>query len=134
MKLSLSPRCLKSSASAEKSYRLEPGRPLRLRRVQEKGYVSMAGCRNDLTGHPISRNRGDVLGEEHSHVGGLKCRRGSSVRRQTGLAPVPSNGNRGPEIQGGEVMRLITLEDLNKLQAQDMYHPSGPHRELPRKN
>lgn len=28
-------------------------------------------------------------------------------------------------------MELLTLEDLNKLQAQDPYHPSGPHKELP---
>ena len=27
-------------------------------------------------------------------------------------------------------MKLITLEDLKKLEAQDPYHPSGPHREL----
>ena len=28
-------------------------------------------------------------------------------------------------------MKLLTNEDLIKLQAQDMYHPYGPHRELP---
>jgi len=27
-------------------------------------------------------------------------------------------------------LELLTLEDLKKLQAQDMYHPSGPGREL----
>jgi hypothetical protein len=27
-------------------------------------------------------------------------------------------------------LELLTLEDLNKLQAQDPYHPSGPGREL----
>jgi hypothetical protein len=28
-------------------------------------------------------------------------------------------------------MKLLTQEDLAKLQAQDPYHPSGPGRELP---
>lgn len=28
-------------------------------------------------------------------------------------------------------MKLLTNEDLKKLQAQDPYHPSGPGRELP---
>jgi hypothetical protein len=28
-------------------------------------------------------------------------------------------------------MKLITQEDLKKLEAQDPYHPSGPHKELP---
>ena len=27
-------------------------------------------------------------------------------------------------------MKLLTDDDLKKLQAQDPYHPSGPHREL----